>query len=206
MSDTPLLDMLCAADPVAPWWVPKDKLPLWRKHRDGMLYYVRHPELPTFNIAGIANYYYEINPREYWDLHELTGLEVPHGCCWMEHPLAERIHSEIGDQNVAALTKGHAGFLAMQAKRADAEGIGIPPEADRILVFETFIHYEVKHQTDGPHGAWFFALDSAGRILSVPWLQGFHDPRHNDHIRLLQTYLWPPLLAMSNQAVAGRVN
>ena len=203
MSKTPLLDNLRARVPLAPWWLSAEKTPAWRAHRDQLLAYLRDPQLPAFNIAPIAEYFYEINPREYWDFGELEGLRAPCGVSWMEHPLPKTLHSEIGDQNLAAITEGHAGFLVFDVKRADVQGEGIPAETDRVLLVEIFVRYEIQRRTEGPHGAWVFALDSAGRVLDVPWMQGFHHPRHNEHVKLLQSLLWPALLAMSNKAVSG---
>lgn len=206
MSRTPLLDRLRREDPAPPWWIDRQKLDFWRTHRGGMLKILRDRELPAFSIDEIANYYFAFEPREYWDFHELEGLQVPYGACWMEHPLPQTIHSEIGDSDVRALTRGEAGFLAIQAEIESVKGEGIPAGAKQIVLLEIFIRYEPVDggdRTEGPLGTWMFALDRAGKILTVPSMQGFQDPRHNEHMKLYQSFLWPPLLACSDLSIAG---
>jgi hypothetical protein len=203
---TPLLDKIRAGDPRAPWFIRPENLAAWRGHRDRMLGILREPQLPAFNVAQVAKYYYETSNQEYWNLDNRSSfptLQPPYDLCWMEHQFPERIHSEIGDQDVTHLGGGDAGFLMMCADRSGVVGQGIPETMKRLLVCEVFIHYGFNGKIFGPHGTWTIALDERGAIIDNPCMQGWHDSRHDEDMKLYQGWLNVPLLAISGLPVAG---
>jgi hypothetical protein len=203
MTKTPLLDKIRAANPRAPWWLDRSKIPEWRAHSAKMLEFLRAPELPAFNIDNIAKHYYEETVQEYWEVPDLPGLKVPYGMCWMEHRVPDLIHSEIEDKNLRGYGGGHWGWLMIQSKRADVVGEGIPENAQTILLCERFERYNQFDRTTGPRGVWSLALDERGVLIGQPCLQTWSSPAKTPDARLRQAGLHVPLMACSELAVAG---
>jgi hypothetical protein len=161
------------------------------------------PQLPVLLIDNVADYFYHGSDQEYWDLrNDFPNLAPPFPAFWCEHHMVSHINSkEMGRSEVAALvgSRGKVGTLIHAINAADVNDEGFPEGTRWILWGELFIDYGIsKHdRPTGPHGSVFFAIDAEGRILDVPWMQGFALPEHNEIMKALMTWFHPTFLAVS---------
>lgn len=208
MSQTPLLNRIRTGDLGGslrpPGWMNPDDRKLWRKHLDQMLQQqLRNSSLPAFNIDRVAHYYFVEDPREYWDLAELTGLHAPYPACWMEYVFPGKIHSEIGDQDNTEFGRVDTGWLIFQVPKSDLTADDFPETGTHALILERFELYEKLGYVTGPDGTWGLAVDGAGKIINRPYFQTWAERERLPELAFLQTGLHIPLLACSSAAVAG---
>lgn len=180
----------------------------WEKYSRSVWPMLEDPALTVVSINGVAIYYFETNPRERWDLGNrghFADLTPPRPIMWFEYKVPRRLHSEeFGDQDFMAVKtcrEPRAGALMLRMSPDDVKGENIPANAKWFIALDSFFDYGVKmwHEIQGPHGAWFLALDDAGQIIDRPWCQSFtgNNSVAQHAVKQGQAFMHPPLLALS---------
>jgi hypothetical protein len=181
-----------------PWFIEKSKAQDWAAYAQVVGQIVQGPDLPVILADNVADFYYSAE-QEHWDLaKDFPNIAPPYPNFWLEHKTPRLIHSkECGDTDLAAyLPRGRVGVLlnSIDPKRSQYEG-ELPEGTHWLLWGDIFIDYG-EAETQGPHGATFFAVDQDGRLVGTPWMQTYSGMEHAESMKALITWFHPALLSV----------
>jgi hypothetical protein len=185
---------------VKPWFVPASKKSIWANHAKILTRMLDDHALMVLLIDNVAEYYFTGTDKEYWRLdRDFGSLVPPFPMFWAEHRMPDHIRSqECGDSDLRELLPlgGRVGVLVNVLDPQNVKGEDIPAHTRWILWSELFIDYG-RGSIEGPNGSIFLALDVAGALIEVPWMQSYAPPEHTEIMKTFISWLHPMLLAVS---------
>lgn len=189
-------DILIQKRVIQPWFVAPHLEDKWAVHAHRIASLLA-TQPPVILIDNVADYYFAAD-QEMWSLdRDFPNLAPPFPSFWCEHRLPQKIHSkQCGDSDLQ-ISHGRVGVLLLAVSPEQVTGEGWPEETRWCLVAELFIDYGSQGGIQGPHGTMMLAVDSEGRALDAPWMQGYHRTEDNEIMKSFFTWLHPMLLAVS---------
>ncbi len=122
-------------------------------------------KIPKFEVSNISHYYFQVNPKEFWDLNtDFPNLAPPYDQFWIEYELPDYSYSkEEGVTMFDQRYKVRLGFFFYCSRT---------PEGWRILVSEFAWTEKRPFQVEDTHSIFMLKLDNEGEYIENTFRHG----------------------------------